>query len=266
MQHGSNSEYPARILGWDTSARRGYLFAAEVRSGAEPASVCRAQVLDVDQKQHSEGLLLGISDALEACSWNLSEVGAIGVGVGPGSFTGIRIGLTTARTLGQIQGVPLIPVSSLEMLEVAWRRSSLHLHAPLLVAADACMGEIYCRLSSPGRGGPSELVTKIVSLEHHLELWLEERHAEESLHAILPDSWTTHPVLSSIFSSHRWQVVPASSLAGIPEALSELVIKEWSRGATVRALDVHPVYLRVSDAELHLRARENALRNPVGGG
>jgi tRNA threonylcarbamoyl adenosine modification protein YeaZ len=266
MRHGSTSEYPARILGWDTSAKLGYLFASEVRSSSEPAVIYQAQVLDVDQKQHSEGLLLGISDALEACSWKISELSAIGVGVGPGSFTGIRIGLTTARTLGQIQGVPLIPVSSLELLETAWRRSSKVDEAPVLVCADACMGEIYCRMSSPGRGGASELVTKITLVEEHLGRWCEGMDREASLHAILPESWKSHPVLSAIFSTGRWKVVSTSSLAGIPEALSRLVLREWSRGATVRALDAHPVYLRVSDAELHLRARENALRNPVGGG
>ncbi len=265
---GREIHYPAKILGWDTSGRRGYLFAAEIPSEAEAPVIRSAQVLDVDQKQHSEGLLLGLSEALEKCAWNISEISAWGVGVGPGSFTGIRIGLTTARTLGQIQGTPLVPVSSLEILEAAWRRSSGHSSLPILVCSDACMGEIYCRMSSSEGGTSSELVTKITSLQDHLQRWFESGSGGpvSECHAILPDSWRSHPVLADLFSSEQWQVIEGSSLQEIPTALAQLVVREWKGGAAVAALDVHPVYLRVSDAELHLRARENALRNPIGGG
>jgi tRNA threonylcarbamoyladenosine biosynthesis protein TsaB len=260
------SQYPAKILGWDTSARRGYLFAAEIASEAEAPIIRNAQILDVDQKQHSEGLLLGISGALESCDWSISDISAWGVGVGPGSFTGIRVGLTTARTLGQVQGAPLVRVSSLEMLETAWRRASGQSSLPVLICADACMGEIYCRMSSPELGTSAELVTKIRSLPEHLQRWFGSCSGEPVCHAILPDSWKSHPVLVELFASEQWRVVESSSLKDIPGSLAELVAREWKAGGAVTALEVHPVYLRVSDAELHLRARENALRNPSGGG
>jgi len=254
----------ARIIGWDTSFRKGYLCAGELPDAGSslPLRSLPGRTLDVDQRQHSEGLLLGIAEALEAARWSLSDLAAIGVGVGPGSFTGIRIGLTTARTLGQMHGLPLVPVSSLEVQEVALRRNSEMAVGPVVVCAEACMGEVYCRLSEGSGGVSSETVSRIGALRDVLGRF----DAPFPRRAILPDSWESHPQLSAVFSTREWQVIPASSLAGLPDALLDLVAREWRLGKARPALDVHPVYLRVSDAELHLRARENALRNPAGGG
>ena len=65
---------------------------------------------------HSAELLPALAGLLERAGTGWDEVTAIAVGVGPGTFTGLRIGVATARGLGQALGVPLHPVSSLEAL------------------------------------------------------------------------------------------------------------------------------------------------------
>ncbi len=261
----------ARILGWDTSSRSGYLFAAEVPEGSteqEGASrLLHAQVLSVDQRQHSEGLLLGISEALSATGWQLEQVAGFAVGIGPGSFTGIRIGLTTARTLGQMLCTPVVPISSLEMIEVAYRSAQGSSQDAVVILAEACMGEVYVRVSKRESGGASaEAVTKISELDRNLQGWGLHELPSNEVTVIMPDTLKKHPSLAALESNGRFRVTDWPASHGISKALAHVAERRWKEGVRHSALDVQPVYLRVSDAELHLKARENALRNAVRGG
>lgn len=71
-------------------------------------------------RQESATLLLpGIDRILKDAGWSKSDLGALAVGVGPGSFTGVRGGVVTARTIAQALKLPLVPVSMLECLAAA---------------------------------------------------------------------------------------------------------------------------------------------------
>ena len=69
-------------------------------------------------KTHSERLIPMLDQLLTAASWTLQELEMIGVVRGPGSFTGIRIGIATAQGLAQVLKLPLLAVLSLDAL--AW--------------------------------------------------------------------------------------------------------------------------------------------------
>ena len=66
--------------------------------------------------RHAESLFKGIETLLKRKRWPIQTLSGVAVSVGPGSFTGIRIGLAAARALGQGLGIPVVGVSSLEIL------------------------------------------------------------------------------------------------------------------------------------------------------
>ena len=88
----------------------------------------------------SERLLPVVKQMLGAAGWRLKDLTAIVVVHGPGSFTGVRVGLSAAKGLSEAGGVPLIAVSRLAVLASAARRDTGEVCAVL----DAGRGEFYC--------------------------------------------------------------------------------------------------------------------------
>ena len=94
---------------------------------------------------HSQALLSMIDEILHEAKTALSDVDYLAVGVGPGSFTGLRIGIGVAQALAYTNSLPILAISSLEMLAVSAVTSDHELDDGdmLLVAHDARMSEIY---------------------------------------------------------------------------------------------------------------------------
>jgi tRNA threonylcarbamoyl adenosine modification protein YeaZ len=105
----------------------------------------------VDARRHGELLAPGIAAALSAAGRETAELTAIAVGVGPGPFTGLRVGLVTARALGDALQIPVYGVCSLDILAYASK-----LNGAYAVATDARRREVYwARYDGLARaGGP----------------------------------------------------------------------------------------------------------------
>jgi len=95
-------------------------------------------------KGHAERLMAVIDQALDEACIELHSVGKIAVVIGPGSFTGIRVGVAAARGLALSLGIDCVGVSTLETL-AASRRAVSRSEKPVLVAMDAKREEIYAQ-------------------------------------------------------------------------------------------------------------------------
>ncbi|HPW17742.1 MAG TPA: tRNA (adenosine(37)-N6)-threonylcarbamoyltransferase complex dimerization subunit type 1 TsaB [Candidatus Aminicenantes bacterium] len=104
---------------------------------------------------HSARLLRSVDVLVGALGRDVRAVDAFAVAAGPGSFTGIRVGLGAVKALAFASGRPVAPVSSLEALAAKLAAGGARLAAPLL---DAKKGEVYAALFEAGRSGLAEVV------------------------------------------------------------------------------------------------------------
>lgn len=88
---------------------------------------------------HSRRLLGAIDWLLQTTETDITDVSALAVGTGPGSFTGLRIGMATAKGLAHGKGLPLIGISSLDAIGAGVRSERL-----ICVVMDARKKEVYC--------------------------------------------------------------------------------------------------------------------------
>jgi len=98
-----------------------------------------AEIAGDDERVHSERLLPAIDRLLELAGVSLAEVGAFAVSIGPGSFTGLRIGLATLKAFALDEARPVAPVSTLAALCAA----AAGARGPVVALLDARRGEVY---------------------------------------------------------------------------------------------------------------------------
>ncbi|WP_242903015.1 tRNA (adenosine(37)-N6)-threonylcarbamoyltransferase complex dimerization subunit type 1 TsaB [Actinomadura terrae] len=102
--------------------------------GAVPRGAAEA----VDRRRHTELLTPSIAQVMADAGAAPEDLSAIAVGVGPGPYTGLRVGLVTARAMGEALGVPVHGVCTLDVIAWATGRDE-----PFAVATDARRKEVY---------------------------------------------------------------------------------------------------------------------------
>ena len=94
---------------------------------------------------HSERLLPQIDAGLKNSKISISDIDLVVIANGPGSFTGVRIGLATAKGICMAHDIPLLPINTLELLA----NNIAHSNRNILALIDARMAEVYAALYSP---------------------------------------------------------------------------------------------------------------------
>ena len=125
-----------------------------------------AERTTVDAMRHGELLAPSITALLDQVGLMRQDLTAVAVGVGPGPFTGLRVGLMTARTLGAVLELPVYGVCTLDVLAVEAVDSGT-VHGPFHVATDARRKEVYwasydaegSRLAGPEVHKPADVAT-----------------------------------------------------------------------------------------------------------
>jgi tRNA threonylcarbamoyladenosine biosynthesis protein TsaB len=246
-----------KLVAWDTSGKTGSVAALE------DGRIVAEWTLNLDMAAHAERLLWSVDQILASAGWTLDDVTALAVGVGPGSFTGLRIGITTARTLAQVRKLPLVGVSSLAALArpAADSIARLGTGARVIAAAQACRGEVYALW------GQAKAVARCTSLPCPgvKEEVLEEETLKTTLRGFKLGKgvpWTvvgpaaaTHPEIWAVLPKAS-RVVPTDPLAhGVQGRYVALLAWErWEKGGEFSLENATPRYLRAPDAEKKLKA------------
>jgi tRNA threonylcarbamoyladenosine biosynthesis protein TsaB len=171
----------------------------------------------------------------------LSQVGGVAVGIGPGLFTGLRVGIETAKTLAQVLAVPIVGITSLDALAFSVR----HTHKLIVAVIDGRRGEVFSAIYRALPGGVVRGSDYAVATPDHLSAELETLPGEMLAVGDGAILYRDQLALGS-------RVEFASPMRAHPEAaaLVELAVPRFLREEHDRLHDVVPMYLRRSDAEI----------------
>ena len=119
------------LLALDTSTPAGTV-------AVHDGNTVRAEATTIDARRHTEVLMPLVVDVLRRVDVDRADLTEIAVGAGPGPFTGLRVGLSAARTMGFALGIPVRGVCSLDIIAHGVRQGR-----PFVVATDARRKEVY---------------------------------------------------------------------------------------------------------------------------
>jgi len=208
-----------------------------------------AQTHSARGRRHAENLTPAIDFVRRQARIDLHEISCVAVDLGPGLFTGLRVGIASAKAMAHALKVPMIGVSSLDLLAFPVRFSSR-----LIVAAiDARRGELFYalyrqvpggvqRLSGHQIGSPDDLASELLASREECllvgdgALRYVDRY-EDLSRVEVADLGLAYPSASSLV-----QLAHAKALR-----------EEW-----VQPWDLEPMYLRKPDAEINWSTRDGA--------
>jgi len=193
-------------------------------------------VLDVSVT-HSERLMAAVDRVLGDARWSPRDLEGLAVSIGPGSFTGLRIGVSTAKGLALALGLPIAAVPTLDAMAAAVPWPAL----PVCPVLQARRGEIYTSLyRHDGDGLRREW--------EYLALPPEELASRLTAPTLLIGDGA-----AGIESPHA-RLLPPPRRVPSPACVGVLGRERLRLGETVGASDLVPLYLRPSQAELRRRA------------
>lgn len=189
---------------------------------------------------HSTRLLGLALDLLQQAGVDWPEVERLAVGVGPGTFTGLRIGVASARGLAQSLGVELVGVSSLRALALAAEPR----HDRVLSLIDARRGEVFVAAYRAGE----ELVAPLPLPPERLGEALDQAGAEH------PGEWVAVGDGALRFAAELAKLGVSAPPAGSPlHRVSARAVCELASRSRLADTVVLPSYCRVPDAEASLQ-------------
>lgn len=233
------------VLGIETSTA-----VSSVALGTEQGTVGSAQVSR--GKGHAEFLVPAIRYIAGEADVQMRSVAGVAVGLGPGLFTGMRVGVATAKSIAQALRVPIVGIPSLDLLAYGVR------YTPRLIctAVDARRGEVFTAFYRQVPGGVQRISDYVAWPPERLAGEVEAR-GEETLFVgngalvyrdRLPHARVEHASLSQAF--------PTAA------ALVELALPRFVREDTDRLLELEPLYVRKTDAEIAWETRGVVILRP----
>ena len=216
----------------------------------DSSGIAAASSLTSDRR-HAESLTPMIQFACRHAGISTSDISAIAVDIGPGLFTGMRVGIATAEMMAWSLDVPVVPMCSLDVLAA----SLWHSEDTVVAALDARRGEVYwamyrpdvthrtmTRLSEPVVATPEDMIVHVN--DRGEPVWCVgtgfERYRDDAESITMASFAPTHLSMPDA----QWMI--------------DVAVQRVARDEVVSARDITPMYLRVPDAEINWAVREGA--------
>jgi tRNA threonylcarbamoyladenosine biosynthesis protein TsaB len=211
------------------------------------------------EQRTAESLVPTIESSLKARDLTPESIDAIAVTIGPGSFTGLRIGITAAKTLAYVTGARVYPISTLEAIAANFHRptldklpdetsrSSLPEEAIVSVAVDAQRRQVMCRAFSTTTLEPQDREDETTSISGSLRDfsdWIDK--------SVARGAWLAGPVLQKGDAQLPEGARVSDPTNWTPRArvVGALALERWrNRSSGNDVWSLVPVYSRKSAAE-----------------
>lgn len=205
----------------------------------------------LSDRRHAEQLVPIIKNICQQADISMREIDVVGVDVGPGLFTGMRVGIATAKTISQALDIPIIGVSSLDILA----RSVATTDRVVLSTIDARRGELYWAMYRNDVGLSIEVKPPVVGKVGDCVVDLVDRGQDALLvgNGALRHRTSIVESLEATGLSIEWASEQfAQPNAGVLAVIvADLALHEqWQAAAELQAL-----YLRAPDAEINWQTR-----------
>ncbi|WP_035345938.1 MULTISPECIES: tRNA (adenosine(37)-N6)-threonylcarbamoyltransferase complex dimerization subunit type 1 TsaB [Dickeya] len=206
-------------------------------------------LFEICPREHTQRVLPMVQQALSEHGITLNQLDALAFGRGPGSFTGVRIGIGIAQGLALGASLPMLGISTLATLAQGAHRLSGA--TQVLTAIDARMGEVYWAqyqfdAAHGWQGEQSEAVLAPAQLQAQAASWQGEW-------ATAGTGWQTYPdliVQPGLNVQHTEALLPQA------QDMLPLALSLWQRGGAVSVELAQPCYLRNEVAWKKLPGRE----------
>jgi tRNA threonylcarbamoyladenosine biosynthesis protein TsaB len=246
---------PPLLLAVDTSGRNGSLALARVSADQRGIDIC--EVVPLAGGTFSAQLVPQVAALLKKYGYSKSDLGAFAVVTGPGSFTGLRVGLAAVKALAEVLQKPIAAISLLEA--IAWSsRSYVDGHVRVMAALDAGRGDVYagnyelesCEVEPSEREAQGRLKIRKVSerLLSRKDFVAELSVAEATRKTVVTPDQALADYLRTEGSAWGMRIeqieYPNSGV------IARLGWEHLRRGEAVPAEELEANYIRRSDAEI----------------
>jgi tRNA threonylcarbamoyladenosine biosynthesis protein TsaB len=196
-------------------------------------------------EDYSIWLLPAVHECLGACGLGTKDVEAYAVAAGPGSFTGVRVGLTTVKAWGEVYGMPIVAVSRLEALAIQASEGGTYVAATADARRRQVFGAVYrregkslTRLSEEMVIAPGKFVEAAADVAGGERIsWV----SSEASCLLADEAWKAR-------QSRGERVELVSSV--LAPSIGRIGLAQLAAGRTTDALALDANYVRRSDAEI----------------
>lgn len=202
-------------------------------------------------RRHAETLAPAVQFVCRQAGVGLREVSVIACDVGPGLFTGLRVGVATAKAMAQALRVPVVDSSSLDLLALPAR----HARRLLVPIVDARRGEVFSALYRPVPGGVQRITPYRLGPPDHLASELVARD-EECL--LLGDGARRYS--GNLVCDAKIELAGPEHAHPSVGALVELAHGRFVREEFLQPSELEPLYLRKPDVAINWQQRDRSGR------
>ncbi len=199
---------------------------------------------------YSQKLLSNIDYALESSKMDIDDIDLIGIAKGPGSFTGLRIGMTVAKSLSYVKNIPIVGINTLKSITYRYMLDG-NIYIPIF---DARRNQVF---SAAFKKKDNNISTEIKTSACYLIDFLEKLKKYEERKIFLGESKSKYSeIIDKNFKKKEY--VDDNYSTTDPIFLAKLAKKRYEQKGSDSLLDLEPSYFRKSDAQINYEKNKDS--------